>query len=312
MNCVLCFHVGLPKTGTTYLQDEIFPNISGIKYLGKLRGDYNTQATDQFFSELFNDTDSYSSLAQRTLFKSEILPDLDAGRPNVISQEAFSRGIVDRGVLLQRIVEAHGQVRILFTIRRQQDLLQSMYSDFLKRATTDKAPYLNFDLWLELQWDHLLRPRLEESALARLQFHELISLYVKQLGEENVGVLVYEEIREDPASFASRLGGFLGTSPAELETLLKREVTTNHNTRATRSQRLALFVTNRLKMNSSIGSLLPKHAKSALKMLLDRGDATTIRVSESQLEKIADLCRAGNDALAAERKLPLEKYGYML
>ena len=35
MNKKIFIHIGFPKTASTFLQKNIFPNIEGINYLGK-------------------------------------------------------------------------------------------------------------------------------------------------------------------------------------------------------------------------------------------------------------------------------------
>ena len=315
----VCIHVGLPKTGTTFLQEEVFPNLSQVNYLGKrlalreTRGvAYLSEGISQFCHALLSETIHYREHEQRRLFERHVEPALEDKRINLVSEESFSDGTVDRGLIAERFCDLFGPVKFLIAIRRQQDLAQSMYSDFLKRIPDERTRHLNFDRWLEMHWRRLQGSWFERSELVRFQYYDLVAHYARLVGRDNVGVLVFEEMKDDPPCFTRRLAGFLGVDEAETEAALAREAPADMNTRASRSQRLAIRVGALAGLNGSVGDFLPRPVKTAIKGVVDRGDAKSIRLSAEWSDRIGELCRWDNERLAREWDLPLERHGYFL
>ena len=125
----VCIHVGLPKTGTTFLQEAVFPNVSDLNDLGKQparRGtdgaDFLTEGPARFRDALPCETIHDRQDEQRQLFERYVKPKLDDSRLNLLSEESFADGTMDRGLIAERICDMFGPVKFVITIRRRQDL----------------------------------------------------------------------------------------------------------------------------------------------------------------------------------------------
>lgn len=114
-------HIGMPKTGTTYLQDCFFPKLEGVNFVGKL----------------------------------DILKKLESGKTNLISDESicgdpFIRGVLDyRCNILSRLKNAYPDARVIFCIRETCHLLRSMYYDYIKQGGV-----YDYDTFLATVVDH--------------------------------------------------------------------------------------------------------------------------------------------------------------
>jgi len=105
----LYMHIGLHKTGTTFLQDAIFPNLKGIKYFYK--------PTNQ---------------------KGEIDPfDINEKGKILISDEEISRSVPNRNhhtrlEFIQLLHKNFPDAKIILGLRDYQPWLKSCYSQYIK------------------------------------------------------------------------------------------------------------------------------------------------------------------------------------
>jgi len=114
------FHVGLHKTGTTFLQREVFPKIEGLNY--------NLYDSD----------------------KSEYI--LDKNGINLISREGFSGlplasvklNALDRDLFAYGISKKYPDARVILGIRNKEDWLKSLYNLYVKGGG-----YLSYDTWFD-------------------------------------------------------------------------------------------------------------------------------------------------------------------
>jgi hypothetical protein len=105
----LAFHVGLHKTGTTFLQGEVFPRLNGIQYL-----------------------------RWRNL---EYLIRLDETNRYLVSCEGLSgrtfAGLDERRTGLSRLAQMFPRARVIIGVRRHGDFLASLYSQYLRYGGTE-------------------------------------------------------------------------------------------------------------------------------------------------------------------------------
>lgn len=100
-------HIGLPKTATTFLQQNIFPNIDGINYIGQ----------KEFLWENL---------------------ELEKGK-NLISHEGLS-GNAYVNTLQDRLILFHGLKglfecpKIIVATREKENIIKSLYSQYIKKG----------------------------------------------------------------------------------------------------------------------------------------------------------------------------------
>jgi hypothetical protein len=117
-----------------------------------------------------------------------------------------------------------------------------------------------------------------------------------------VGILLFEELKTAPESFAHKLAKFLNVDGAAMAALLrgkKENVSISHSY---------------LTFWHHFGHMLPRSIVRliALRMPRFRGAPARIRLSPKQQTAIHELCALENARLEAEFGLGLDRYGYCL
>ena len=210
---VVVVHMGLPKTGTTFLQDHVFRTCDQIADFGKTSS-YKTERPDVDpalrMIATVSDAEFTSQLASiRALLmrEAEKAGALNPG-PSVplLSYEGFFRPKAIHPIeIYGRLESIFGTVRVLLTIRQQFDLITSWYLYRFYNFLQAGAP--SFEVW----------------ATKRLQKHSAWNLFhccdywpvIKQLvaraGDGNVLVEPMEGlIRGADPDAIGRLADFLG------------------------------------------------------------------------------------------------------
>ena len=97
-------HVGLPKTASTYLQNNIFPRLNNVAYIGRPY----TQENYAFNTLQYADNSLYASSTTRKEIDN-IENELAKGNPILISDELFSGyafyNFMNRGIIAERLSE---------------------------------------------------------------------------------------------------------------------------------------------------------------------------------------------------------------
>jgi len=191
-------HIGLPKTGTTFCQNMLLslkeqlldPNqleLSQIPYediWGVIRDDINSQASPgRDIIDTFYHHERISEKA-KSKFSTLLYEDLKNRKHSVLfSQENFSYLAVsnkyfsDSPSLLFIINEfkKYGPLKIILTIRRQDEFLESMYMQHVRSGSI-----LNFNEYFE------------KFPTANLNWLRLIEKLESLIGRENLVIIPYE------------------------------------------------------------------------------------------------------------------------
>jgi hypothetical protein len=203
-------HIGYHKTGSTWLQHELFAtgsdcffplapdhSVEPRKYIGKkfVRDD------DRFLLSSFDLNTSAIQQAAEAVFRSNEPGD----RVPVISYERLSgnphAGSFDARIIADRIQVAFPGARIFIVVREQRDAILSTYFQYLKIGGTDSAG------------DYLTRSydgRRPGFSPAAFNYIDLVDYYYGLFSPESVLVLPYEMLRDSVVEFLRRLGDFTG------------------------------------------------------------------------------------------------------
>lgn len=205
-------HVGLHKTGSTFLQNKVFPNLEKTTYIGRPY----TQQNIAFNKLQYADSSLYS--------KEEVNQEIkhfDHYKKVLISDEMFSglpfNNYINRTMIADRLSQVFPEAKILLFIRNQKDLLLSLYNSYVK----NNSGYLpiNKFIWYpsktytyedyihsSMGWDfnsryfnhmtHSINP-------VCFLYKQLIDLYKSKF--KNVEVFLYEDLASSPQKLFSQI-----------------------------------------------------------------------------------------------------------
>lgn len=287
-------HPGFVKTATTSLQRNVFARHSGIFHLGRPAPTPELERAIHAIAHA--DGTVYDGRAVEKVI-ARALAAAPADRTVVLSNENFALyEATDRALVAERLAALLPGATVLFTIRRQQDLLPAWYLQKLEKYLKG-GHHLDFATWLRIK-----RREPHRSILAVLDFWPVIRHYARLFGEDRIRVLMFEDLRHDPGGFASALAGILGVDAAEVLGGLRKEV---RNPTLTREY-YGFF--------RRFGGLLPAWLARKLgnRMAGLPGRRLRVEPDAGTLELVHALCAAGNAEIARRFGLDLAARGYPL
>ncbi len=217
----IVLHVGLHKTATTFLQERVFPNLPGVRFVHPLHTPQpNTGPIERFMLDVF--------------FRNAACIDLDGHRaaigawldrveqPTVlISSEAIvgwpienHSNLANNSELLQAMFP---DARVILVVRRQDKWLESAYAQLLKAG-------FSTSIERTINWNPHTRefesynvglykgPNLDARDLDWAAFDRH---YRRRFGEQAVLTLPFELFAEDAPAFLRTLYAFLGLPEGE-------------------------------------------------------------------------------------------------
>ena len=200
MSDIFC-HIGLRKTGTTFLQDRFFPALSGIKYLGKTEFQY-----PQFLMDIHY-LDDYAFNKRLPAIKEEVAELISMDANVLFSSEAFTNtGVINQQMLrLKSIIE---DINIIVTVRDPIDMLLSHYI----LNIMERGHYLPLMETVELGRRTFDQVRKKTLYLPDFFIEETIETLSALFGPNKIKIYRYEDIFSDPLNFIIDFTGFTSTS----------------------------------------------------------------------------------------------------
>ena len=319
-------HIGYPKTATTTLQNNLFPNHSELNYLRK--GGNNLHLIhDAFFSrensfkkninkykeELLKVTQnqvkgkfvySEESLTSFSMFfRFQPRPYIWTLEPNSIARKlkiAFSD------------TDVFDCTKITVTIRKQDDMIKSMYAQvynfvFKKfRETKTFKRFLNYSLH-EVQ---------DNFIVDSLHYDEVISEYETLFGEDNICVLVFEEFKKDKLAYINKLCIFMNIDEKEALRLVenkhsnKRSSLNGYKSDERNLLEILQYYKNKYLGNKSLGLGNSKFIELMKSIYIPGKTLHDLDIDTASNEKLYKLYSKGNKKLSEKYNLNLKEYGY--
>jgi hypothetical protein len=274
-------HIGFPKTGTKFLQKNVFPRLPpGFAYC--------EPATD-LFEPLIHCDDTVFDAAGTRLSLAEAWN----GHANALfSYEPLTgeplAGFVNRTVIANRLQQA-GFDRIIITIRNQFDILESAYKQYVRTGGL-----LRFEEYV--RFDGPMRRCLDPTYF---DYHAIYRLYADLFGRANVLVLQYENL--GAAAFLDALSAFLEIGPIE-----RVDHATAVNPSLSRAKTQALRIVNHLVVPARLVSkrISPSFFHRHLERLPAlNGSGSFLDATMRGL--VADFYRSSNERLRTEAGIAL-------
>ncbi len=178
-------HIGYHKTGTTFLQNNVFPHLEEIDYVGYAQ-------CRKLFEPVYSDTTLEFDPAAHQHFS--------AAGDKLYSFERLvgDMGIGDYNYEIAGRLHALGFKKVIVTIRRQDKMAESIYRQYVQQGGVQK-PKPFFKDRHYFRWSYL-------------EYDKLLDRYIDLFGIENILVLPQEELREDQAGAIKRITDFCGAT----------------------------------------------------------------------------------------------------
>ena len=199
-------HLGMPKTGTTFLQTSCFPFLSGLRYnVSELIGLLDKIA---YTNPAFLEPDSLKLGATRIVNTS--------GDKVLISHERLFGNMLtnfwDHSYITNFLKQLFPDARIILVVRKQDELVESIYKQSLQSGYYQGLnSFLNYRKnKFQEAGDYLGQPNLD---INQLDLHRYVQSYSSTFGRENLLVLPYELLRTDRKAFLDKLFAFLDVEP---------------------------------------------------------------------------------------------------
>ena len=216
----ICLHIGFHKTASSFLQNNIFPNHPDVNYIGKfgrkeisIREGKSWKQMDalKMLNGLFNQ--EYSNLNQD--IKIDKILSFEQNKLNVLSEERISsifyykeKNILKMFEKLKYLFDTENYLKILVFLRNQSDLLISRYSENPGLFSQINKNWKKFNRFVSCINDQKLT-KYEKEILDNFKYHKFLKLLDKTFPKRNIGIFLYEDLKNDPDNFFHRLFDFL-------------------------------------------------------------------------------------------------------
>ena len=315
-NTTLLLHTGLEKTGSTSLQETLFLKHPQVHYLGKVIGtehikkacldDISYRVLNPVLWDLDKPMDTEATLS---LFHESLLPLVPKDRVLMGSWENLGHKTTENHLeMLTRTKAIFGACRIMITLRNPLIQLPSLYLQNLRgNFLRQNNGWMDSETYEDIEGWYRKCEMISKNPL--LNYSECIRSSIEQLGRENVGIFLFEDLQENPNAYYQSICEFMGIDP-EMGVSLTQDI--HSNPRLSEAQLAYMRKTK----SSLLGRML--HSYSSLERRRKRmeallgGPPAKVVLTEQLIKEVSDASRDGHRWLVEKLDLPLETHGYPL
>jgi len=306
-------HIGYPKNASTTLQTDIFPSIEKACYLGRLygskKGFITTDVQEAMHSVAMSDSVDFSQGNVREKIQKSIQTFAGESDKLIVSWEAFSNNVTDRGLMAERLKELFPDARILVVIRNQMDALRSMYAFLVRErggninVSYGRPSVRSFERWITDQEAFLPR-----SFLLTLRYNEFISHYWKLFGKDKVTVLLFEELVHSPDKFFDKLARYFDVENIDYA----RTSSAPKRNKSPSGKALSYYRLRSRLPNVELSKYLPAIVSQQWHKFLSSssGKHAAPELPLAMQERVMNMYREGNRKLQQDLQINLADYGF--
>ena len=206
MKYKFCLHIGMHKTGSSFLQKNVFPYFRRMKFWHQPNFNIVRGSKPTSFSRFM----ASSPLIWRDLGK-QLFDKIKKTDTDVLVSDEHTTLVNDPYRISQhvsemrRILEPYHELRVLVVIRRQDTWFASAYAE--TTSEYKEVSQNHFRRWVE---DRITpEKKCFSSAGVRVEYHTLIQKLQKVL-KNNLLVLPFEMLKKDPTSFVEKCCDYAG------------------------------------------------------------------------------------------------------
>ena len=172
------FHIGYPRTGTTFLQSSIFKQCENEIFFQKSKLPFFYKWKPEFKNEIYRNI-------KKEIVKTKIFLD---------TEEEFSGDMFRDNYHFPRYIsEINKNAKVILTIRSQFSIIPSIYNLYVK-----KGGQLNFDEYVKL----IVKNK-------KFNFLKLYNEYLNFFKKEQILVLFFEELIESQKTYVDKILSFM-------------------------------------------------------------------------------------------------------
>jgi hypothetical protein len=202
MSRAVLLHLGLHRTGSTWLQQRVFDGRDGRPT--PIVPDRAESARRIVLAR----EEDFDADAVRRWLADRLDAVRNAGGVPVLSNERFSgnphSGWFDAQRTFDRLAAVLPEAKVLLVLREQRDLVRSLWLQYVRiGGPASLRDYLR----APEHGDHRA-PCFDPSFL---RFDRLVESLDRRFGRDRILAIPYDRLRRDPRDFLDRIGAFLGT-----------------------------------------------------------------------------------------------------
>ena len=293
-------HVGFPKTGTTYLQHNVFPNLDNLEYID------HVQSKRLLYDIITKDVLDYDlNTIKNDIHESRQHQDL----PMLLSQEQLCGSVfLNLGANKSQIASSLkfvGVNKVIIGIRNQFDAIESLYKQYIHEGGV-----LKFDQFFTNDNINRFNPVFNPSFF---NYHSLITHYMQIFGSHNVLIICNEDLKNDEGSQINRITEFIGENITYTPTRYASRDNASLGSVSLQLLRISnLFTYNRFRPFGLLGSgFTTSRVRKALHLTLDNFRVQKSKLlNENQRNEITKWYSTSNRELANQTGINLKDKGY--
>lgn len=310
-NKQIILHVGLPKTGTKFIQKMVFNHIENLYYSGQFSSNWLASDHEKYLKELIYINDKGVKYWDKEKIE-KINNFLDSIKEKIvlISAEALSGSPWDlfcnqaeNAYQLKKIFDSP---RIFLVFRKQDDWIESYYNQtFVKKSFPISInKFINIKK-LDLEPNY--------------NWFTIYQNYKQIFGEKNILALPYELFRKEPENFLNAFYEFFDIPPyypKNYQERINKSIHNNDNSKYSIIDEVAANAITSLinitptKFLDFIRKKLRQHIIPISKKINLKKDFNEEKLTKKQREKILNLHKDSNLELSNSINLDLSKYNY--
>lgn len=277
-------HVGVPKSATTSLEENLFEHHPDILNVGRpfRRG----PARRAFYDALAGDPKPYAREMQTFCERQA------AGRRVVFCDDNISSLWIDNAAVPEKLHTIFGPSRILLTTRSQTTAIPSLYLQY-----SDQDRY-SFTEWVERNRDFVV---------AQYDFASQVKDFTEVFGDDNVKVIPFEDLVQDIDAFATGVCEWIGVDPVKGRDLMKLP---NRNPRMSDRELKYLRFRSLLPSGFRPGQLFPTALRRRIVEFIRDGGSAKLEWNPAQKRSVEEAFRQGNRWLAERCDRDFGALGY--